>query len=261
MADAAAHVSEASGRDDAVARIRAVTISREYGSGGGEVARRLAARLGWQLVDHEVVAEVARDLGMSLDEAAEHDEQVESFATRLLTSLQAIEPNVLVSTPLAHPHDAPAYHAAVCRVVKAAAAQGSVVIVGRAGQRVLAEQRDVLHVRIVAPFEQRVRYVAAREGLSADDARARIQQKERDRARYLHTFYAMRADDPHLYDLTVNTGVLGLDHVVALITLAMEQKATRLGVPQAQLGPGAGLPPYPDRPQDFPMGGGGAVGM
>lgn len=251
MADAAAHVSEASGRDDAVARIRAVTISREYGSGGGEVARRLAARLGWQLVDHEVVAEVARDLGMSPDEAEEHDEQVEGFVARLLVSLQAIEPNVLVSPPLAQPHDAQAYHAAVCRVVKAAVAQGPVVIVGRAGQRVLADRRDILHVRVVAPLEQRVRYVAAREGLSEADARARIQQKERDRARYLQTFYAVRPDDPHLYDLTANTGVLSLDHIVALITLAMEQKAARLAVSEAQLGPGAGLAPYPASPEDF----------
>ena len=50
---------------DTIARMRAVTISREYGSGGGEIAARLAQRLGWQLVDHEVVVEVANALGVS----------------------------------------------------------------------------------------------------------------------------------------------------------------------------------------------------
>ena len=60
MANASPQTSQAPRRDDGVARIRAVTISREYGSGGGEVAQRLAARLGWQLVDHEVVAEACR---------------------------------------------------------------------------------------------------------------------------------------------------------------------------------------------------------
>src|SRR5262245_55586904 len=56
------------------AQMRAVTISREYGSGGGEIAARLARQLGWRLVDHEVVAQVARALGVSEAEAAAYDE-------------------------------------------------------------------------------------------------------------------------------------------------------------------------------------------
>jgi cytidylate kinase len=241
-------------------RMRAVTVSREYGSGGGEMARRLAARLGWQLVDHEVVALVARELGMSLQEAADQDEQVESFAARLLATLQAIEPVVLPGPPLAQPRDAQAYHAAVCRVVQAAVAQGPVVIVGRAAQRMLADRRDVLHVRIVAPFERRVRYVSAREGLSEPDAADRIQQRERARARYLQTFYGVRPDDPQLYDLVVNTGALSLDHAVALAARALELKASRLGVPEELLGPGVGLAPYPGLPQDFQLGAEGQPG-
>ncbi len=236
-------------------RMGAVTISREYGSGGGEIARRLAARLGWRLVDHEVVAQVARELGMSLQEAADQDEQVESFAARLLASLQAIEPVALPSPPLTQPRDAQAYHAAVCRVVRAAVAQGPVVIVGRAAQRVLASRRDVLHIRIVAPFERRVHYVSAREGLSEEDAADRIQQRERARARYLQTFYGVRPEDPQLYDLVVNTGVLSLDQAVALAAQALEMKASRLGVPDELLGPGAGLAPYPGHPTGFPIGG------
>ncbi len=240
-------------QEDATPRMRAVTISREYGSGGGEIARRLAARLGWQLVDHEVVARVARELGMSIDEAAEHDEQAESFAARLLTSLQCIEPNVLVNPPLAHPHDAQAYHAAVGRVVEAAVEGGQVVIVGRAGQLVLRTRRDVLHVRIVAPLAQRIQYVARRERLDEAGARARIQEKEVGRARYMQAFYRSRPDDAHLYDLSVNTAVLSLDDIVTLISQALDCKAARLGVPEAQLGPGSGLAPYPGRPEDFPL--------
>ena len=236
-----------------IAHMRAVTISREYGSGGGEIAQRLAARLGWQLVDHEVVARVARELGMSQDEAAEQDERAESFVARLLNNLQVIEPNVLINPPLAHPHDVQAYHAAVCRVVEAAAEEGRVVIVGRAGQFVLRQHRDVLHVRVVAPLAQRIQYVARRERLDEAGARARIQDKETNRARYVQTFYRSRTDDPHLYDLVVNTAILSLDDAVALIAQALGLKAARLGLPPAQLGPGAGLAPYPARPEDFPL--------
>lgn len=250
-----AQSSAQGGRDPTgdVGRMRVVTISREYGSGGGEIGRRLAARLGWQLVDHQLVAEVARELGMSPEEAADQDEQVESFATRLIASLQAIEPNMLPMPPLAQPRDAHAYHAAVCRVVQAAVAQGPVVVVGRAAQGMLANHRDVLHIRVVAPFAQRVRYVAAREGLGDEDARERIQDRERARARHLQTFYGMRPDDPHLYDLIVNTGVLSLDQAVALAVGALAMKAGRLDVPEDMLGPGKGLAPYPGELQDFPI--------
>src|SRR6478609_2990402 len=71
--------------------MRAITISREYGSGGGEVAGRLATRLGWRLVDHEVVVRVAQELGVTEAAAAEYDEQVEGLAGRLLGAMQSID--------------------------------------------------------------------------------------------------------------------------------------------------------------------------
>src|SRR5438876_4057975 len=84
----------------AIARMRAVTISREYGSGGGEIATRLAQRLGWQLIDHEVVVEVARELGVSVTEAEARDERAEGLASRILTSLQMVEPAMLVGAAI-----------------------------------------------------------------------------------------------------------------------------------------------------------------
>jgi cytidylate kinase len=125
------------------------------------------------------------------------------------------------------------------------------VIVGRAGQLVLRTRRDVLHVRIVAPLAQRIRYVSRREGLSETAARERIQAKETGRARYVQTFYRCRPDEARLYDLVVNTGVLSLDDAAALIARALDLKAARLAVPEARLGPGAGLAPYPGQPEDF----------
>src|SRR5258708_20093621 len=91
-------------------QMRAITISREYGSGGGEIATRLARRLGWQLVDHEVVVQVAHDLGVSEAEAEAHDERVEGLVSRILTSIQLFKPPTLVSAPLPAltvPHTSP----------------------------------------------------------------------------------------------------------------------------------------------------------
>jgi cytidylate kinase len=236
-----------------IAQMRAITISREYGSGGGEIAARLAHRLGWRLVDHEVVVRVARELGVSEADAAEHDERTESLFSRILTSMQSIQPPVYVESStapilLTNEND---YRDALNKVVTAAVEAGNVVIVGRGAQVLLAQRRDVLHVRIVASLERRIQYVMSREGLGKEAARSRIQSKDRDRVRYLQVEYQRDPADAHLYDLVVNTDVIELDSAVDLINLALERKAQRFPVTTGQLGPGVGLQRYPTQPEDL----------
>lgn len=234
--------------------MRAITISRTYGSGGGEIAARLAHRLNWQLIDHQIVAEVAHRLGITAEEAEAHDERVEGFIARVLNSMQLSSPELLNTIPVSAVPSAlqeDAYREALHYVVETAANAGHAVIVGRGAQVLLANRRDVLHVRVVAPLPERIIYVARREGLNEADARARIQLKDRDRLRYLQTQYHIDPDDPLLYDLVINTAVLDLDTAVGLICSALEDKARKLSVPTGQLGPGAGLARYPGRAADL----------
>jgi cytidylate kinase len=231
--------------------MRAVTISREYGSGGGEVAVRLAAALNWRLVDHEAVIQVARELGISVTDAEAQDEYVESLGMRLLNGLSLIQPpmsNAMQVVPLT---DTQMYHETMRNVIIQALASDQVVLVGRGSQMLLKGRHDILHVRVVAPLEQRITYVMQRERLSHANAQARIHYKDSGRDRYLYMQYRQHPSDPLLYDLVINTAVLGLDDAVALIQVGLEQKALHLRVPTSQLGPGAGLPPYPGHSEDF----------
>jgi cytidylate kinase len=236
---------------DIIARMHAVTISREYGSGGGEVAQRLAQRLQWQLVDHEIVVRVAQELGVSVEEAEAQDEYTESVTSRILSSLQAMQPTLFAISPLPALTDTLSYQEALGHVVEGAVATGHVVIVGRGSQVLLGQRRDALHVRIVAPLEQRITYVMRREGVKYEDARTRIQVKDQDRMRYLQSVHHRRSDDALLYDITLNTNVLSLDQVVELICVALQEKATRLSIATGELGPGTGMELYPGRPADF----------
>jgi cytidylate kinase len=236
---------------NSISQMRAITISREYGSGGGEVAQRLAKRLQWQLVDHEIVVRVAHELGVSVEEAEAQDEYAESVTARILSGLQAMQPTLFAVAPFPVMMDAPNYQEALKHVVEGATASGHAVIVGRGAQVLLGQHRDVLHVRIVAPLEQRIPYVMRREGVNHDEARTRIQVKDQDRMRYLNTVHHRRSDDALLYDVILNTAVLSLDQVVELISVALREKTTRLSVATEELGPGAGLTRYPGRPGDF----------
>ena len=234
----------------AVARMRVITVSREYGSGGGEIASRLARRLSWELIDHEVVVRTAGALGVPVTAVVEHDEQVEGWVGQILRNMQRIESGGL-AFETRDEVTTRRYHAAFCHVVEGAVGARPVVIVGRGGQVLLAGRRDVLHVRVVAPLEQRIAYVMGREGVDRVTARARIWLKERARARYLQAIYRRRPDDPYLYDLVVNTGQLTLDTAVDVVYQALERKGSQLAMPARQLGPADGLGRYPGRASDF----------
>src|SRR5205823_1360173 len=235
-----------------VNKMRAVTISREYGSGGGEVARRLAGRLGWHLVDHEVVMDVARALGVTEAEAEAHDEHADRLASRILLSLGVVPSAAPAPLPVELSMDQPAYDEARRTVVEGATKAGHAVIVGRGAQVLLAPRRDVLHVRIIAPLEQRIQYVMQREKLDHAAAERRIQAKDRDRANFLMSAHHKNPSDARLYDLVVNTGVLHLNSAVDLVVLALDRKARRLSLPDEALGPGTGLKPYAEPPGNIP---------
>jgi cytidylate kinase len=234
-----------------IAKMRAVTISREYGSGGGEVAARLAQRLGWHLIDHEAVVRIAQDLGISEEEVAAHDERGRGIFARLINTMQGIEPSLYVNAPTEAFTSEQDYHEALRRVIAAAMREGHVVIVGRGAQVALNNRHDVLHARIVASIEQRVPYIMRREGLNESEARKRITGKDQDRHRYLQEVYNRTPDDPHLYDIVVNTDIIDLDSAVDLIYIALQRKVQRLSASPEELGPGAGMSRYPGQPEDF----------
>ncbi len=242
----------------AIAAMRAITVSREYGSGGGEIAARLARKLGWQLIDHAVIEQAARELGVYKTEVEKHDEEyVESNLSRILNRIQNFVTSIPAPTAAPGSASSPpaietlAYQDTIRHIITAAANTGHVVIVGRGGQVLLADRREVLHIRVVAPLELRVAYVARREGLAMDAARTRVQAKDRARGRYMQTQYHCQHEDPHFYDLVIDIAVLDLDSAVDLICLALEFKASRLSVPVEELGPAAHLAPYPGQPADF----------
>ena len=237
----------------------AVTISRQYGSGGGEIARRLAQQLDWQLIDHEIVARVAREVGVSESEVESEDERTESFIARVVSAmLLAAPPEYLVVVPpiLSITEQQRLYHEAARHVIEEAARTRRVVIVGRGAQVLLGSRRDVVHIRVVAPLAKRIRYVMRRESLDEAAARDRIEHKDRDRTHFLQSEYHRHPNDPLLYDLIINTGVLDLDTAVDLIVLAMRRSAKLMGVPDEELGPGAGMDSYAGRPSDLRAPGG-----
>jgi cytidylate kinase len=234
-------------------RIRTVAISREYGSGGGEIATRLARRLGWDLVDHAIVERTAGKLGTTLADAEAHDESVGGVLARVLESMRNLDPAsmAMAGVPPEGFLLTDDYRRTAEEIVRAAAERGLVVIVGRASSVLLADRSDVMHVRVVAPFAERVAYVMRREALDSHAAEARIRHKDHERASYLEREYHHRPDESHLYDLIVNTSRLDLERAVNVIRFTVDEIAVGLPTKTVESGPATGLARYPTVPEDF----------
>jgi CMP/dCMP kinase len=203
-----------------------ITISRQYGSGGDEVAGRVCELLGYRYFDKRLMAQVASEMGLASKEvidAQEERHQVVGFFDRLFGH-KVME--AWVTTDAASGTrtvdvgelDAARYVAMVRQLIEAACGQGNVVIMGRGGQVVLKNQPGVLHVRIEAAFEERVRRVTEQQRFT-NPAAARDFVAGRDRAGadYIRTYYGADWNDPTLYHLTLNTGLWDCESAAQII--------------------------------------------
>jgi len=195
-----------------------ITISREIGANASLVATRVAAALGWRVVDNELVERVATRSGLSPAEVAEKEERAPGFLERLIRLLTKAAPEIFPAPADEVPELEEAKLVEVTKsVVTEIAAEGRVVLVGRAAAAVLRRDRDALHLKIVAPFTRRVEVVIQRDGLAPADAETRVRDIDDNRKRYYRQHFDRDWNDPSQYHLVLNTAFLGIDAVVEII--------------------------------------------
>jgi cytidylate kinase len=204
-----------------------ITISREYGAGGAEVARLVAEGLGWRLVDNELLDRIAARAGLSPDDVKDREERVPGFVERLARTLVAATPE-LFPPPQAEGTVPKLQEIDLVRitesVVAEVASEGRVVLVGRAAAAVLASERDALHVRLVAPKEFRINAVANRLGIPPGEAEKILDETDRARARYHRQYYQRDSRDPVGYHMVLNTAALGVDGAARLVVAAVKHE-------------------------------------
>lgn len=189
-----------------------ICISQSLGSGGSEVAALLGEKLGWPVLDRQVLHAMAGDdyareqLYRALDE---HDLGWFTEACRALMD-NAFRKNDY-------------FHRLVQTVVYMAR-QGPAVFVGRGTDLILPQDRGV-RARIVAPLQQRIACVARENDLTEREAAEAITSKERDRAEWVRNHFHITADDPSRYDLVLNLGRLSAAQAAELILAAHNMRA------------------------------------
>lgn len=181
-----------------------ITISRQLGSFGDEVGQAIANRLNFRLISREIINQAAFEANVPEIALATIDD----------LGLFGIRPSR---------RQQEAYHQAVHKMMHEIADQGDAVIIGRAGQVILSDRTDVLHVKVIAPAAVRAERLAQTHGISIEAARAQIQSSDQTRKDYLKRYYKVRWDDPELYDLIVNTARLEPEEAACLVCQALTQ--------------------------------------
>ncbi len=196
-----------------------VTVTRQYASGGSDVARLVAAQLEWDVIDNEFVDAVARRAGLPPDEVAQREERAPGLLERIARTLAAASPELFVAsaTVPAVEQDEATIVQVTERVIAEAAAHGRIVLVGRGAQAVLAQRPDALHVYVVAPKPWRMRLAVERLGVSEADVDRVVDETDRQRDQYVKTYYGRQRQDLTNYDLIVNTARLGIDGAAGLV--------------------------------------------
>jgi cytidylate kinase len=182
-----------------------ITISRQLGSWGNLIAKQVATRLGYRMVERELINQAALRAGAP------------EVGLAMIDDLHLLG---LTTSPEA----AQAYCEAVKCVMQELAEEGKVVIVGRAGQAILAARPDVLHVRVIAPLEVRAQRISERRNVTLQAARAQVEASDRSRRNYLKRYYSIHWENPELYDLVINTARFTLEDSAELIVQAFKQR-------------------------------------
>src|SRR5690242_10335063 len=207
-----------------------ITISRMYGSGGSEVAERVANALGWSLFDNTMIDAVAERSGLSVAEVTAQDERVPSLVERLAAALSLGSPEILPPVPTGPMETTEERIVAVTRrVIEEAVQAGPAVFVGRGAQCLLAERDDALHVFCYAPRAALRNYAMETFKVGPDEADKIISDQNKQREQYVRRHWNRNWLAQENYHLCVNTAWLGLDEAAKLVIDAARKQFGQAG--------------------------------
>jgi cytidylate kinase len=184
--------------------IKIVTIEREYGCGGGEIAQLVAKRLGWKLWDQALTEEIARLARCPKAVVENREERTDPLYYRLFKSFMRGSYEGSLNAPKLNLVDSETIFRTTQRVVEHAAKRGDVVIVGRGSQQFLRDRSDTLRIFLYATRESKIRRLMAR-GKAEKEAEELIDTVDGERADFIKKYFNVEWPDRAIYHAMMNT--------------------------------------------------------
>ena len=209
-----------------IGNVRVITLDREYGSGGAEIAKALADRLNWKLLDQALTNAIARELDCEGHVVQEHEEKRDPLYYRLMKSFMRGSYEGSQNAQRVLMADTDCIREVYERIVRRAAEKGECVIVGRGSAYYLQGRSDTFNVFIYAPHQEKVRRLRAR-GKSETDAAHLADTVDSERAAFIKQYFGVEWPDRHKFHLMVNSAMgeqAAVDLILNAIELSQKQK-------------------------------------
>lgn len=184
--------------------VRIITLEREYGSGGANIAKQVAERLQWKLWDEEITAEIARAAHVDPEVTQRCDERVDTLLYRLFKSYARGSYERSLDFAGSKAFDTDCMVEMLHTVVEDVASRGNCVIVGRGSPYILRNRPDAFHVFIYAPPEEKIERLKS-IGKSQREAMQLVEEVDRDRADFIRHYFKKEWPYRPLYNMMVNS--------------------------------------------------------
>lgn len=203
-----------------VNRLPFVTISREYGCGGYEIAAKLSEILNeemkpeplWAAYNRKLLDKLMIDTGLSESLVETLTGQARNKLTNLIqTTFSSFPPQVAV-------------HKKLVEIIAMLALNGNVVIVGRGSNMITKEMESGFHVRLIAPIQSRAEKMAKVLNVTKGEAMKVIKEKTKQREEYMKEFFKIDLADPHNYDMVINDSSFSVEQAARMIIQGMKFK-------------------------------------
>lgn len=199
-----------------------VTISNEYGTGAVAVAHDVAEALGWELIDEQLPVVVAKRLQTSPEDVEAAEDTRRSVGERIMSGLELATPEM--GMPVAGETFDERCLREVQTAVREYAANGDVIMIGRAAHMILGRRADVLRVFVYAPSDWRIRHVMNGTGADEKTAAKEVDRVDAARRSYLADWYDRQWGARENYDLMIDSSAAGHAGAVALIVAAARER-------------------------------------
>ena len=195
-----------------------VTISRHFGAGGHTLGEKLCERFDFHLVDASVVDRLARKAKLSPNWLTAMEKEASSTLLSVISTF--VSRGIFYKHPgsPAERDDRQKYIAFLTQIFTTLANEGGHVIVGRGAQLILKGHPKAIHVLLVSDYESRVAFLVDHHKISRSEAERTIRAREKERAALASRLFEADIDDPSLYQIALNTGLMPYDWVIEAVS-------------------------------------------
>jgi CMP/dCMP kinase len=200
-------------KDEPCSGFQFLTIARDEGSLGDEIAQELSRRLEWHVFDKEIVTYISQNNHVRENLVSQLDQKSQGLLQDMISHLL---------TPESVPFGVAGYHVALLRTLAFIAEHGAAILVGRGANFALREHGHGLYVRVTASSEIRVERLSRRWKVNAEEAHRRMQAADKERREFIQQLFGKDFDDMRFYDLVFNTDRLSIEQIVTSILPIIE---------------------------------------